>query len=221
VDGNKTPSLEELRTALSELEAKRQKKDRWSKLRKYFPSAALIISIISLLFTLYSSSSLGSVTLLEPSGYGIVRGIYPPQTDDGESSTSPRNARNGADHLFVPVEWRNNSGGTILIKEPRLVLVNEAGDNFPFFLLGEYPNIDAVFQDHTSYTLTNTFVLKPHAVTQNIAVFRIADSWAKENPEEYLRFHEGERYKVYAFYKQTPHNLSPGTAERFQQLFTS
>jgi hypothetical protein len=173
--------------------------------------AALFVSIFSVLLSWYWNSPIGDVSALEPSGYAIVRGIDP--TFEGEPG--PREGLGvgpyPSDHVVMPLEWANNSGSSILVKDPVLVFDPlgrdgpPAGDEIEFFLVGEFPEMSAqVFNGVNTkpHTFKNSLVIEPHTVIQSISVFRI-EGWFEE-PNQCFRFIPGQRYRVEIRYLRIP-----------------
>lgn len=173
--------------------------------------AALFVSIFSVMLSWYWNSPIGDVRALEPSGYAIVRGIDP--TFEGEPG--PQEGLGvgpyPSDHVVLPLEWANNSGSSILVKDPVLVFHQlgrdgrPVGEEIEFFLAGEFPEMSAqVFNGVNTkpHTFKNSLIIEPHTVIQSISVFRV-EGWFKE-PNECFRFIPGQNYRVEIRYLRIP-----------------
>ena len=73
---------------------------------------ALIVSLLSVSFTVYWNSPIGEVGPLEPSGYAVIRGMGV----EGGIGPLP------SDHIVFPVQWKNTSGRPVVIRKPELKL---------------------------------------------------------------------------------------------------
>lgn len=155
---------------------------------------AVVFSGISLIFTLVRNSALGEVGPVEPSAYGVVRGV------DRVQGIGPH----PSDHLLLPIEWKNASGRTAIVKQPRLTLQKlskegkKVGTEIVFTLAGEYPDVSTEsFQER--YSHKSAILIEPRSVTTNTLVFHIEDFWI-ENGGRYFRFAPYNRYKVNVTY---------------------
>jgi hypothetical protein len=173
---------------------------------------ALIVSLGSLGFSLYWVSPIGDVQAVDPTEIGIVRGIKP--EIEGTEETE-RLAEVPSDHIVMPLTWQNNSGTSVLVGTPKLVLqeFDQAPDDggvpigSPHYLLlvGEYPEIDpAVLSERHSepFSLRGSLVLQPHSVTQNMLVFRVM-GWEVE-PNRSFRIKGDTHYRVSIEYEKIP-----------------
>jgi len=159
---------------------------------------AAVVSIVSAAVTIYRTSPIGPVKTVMPlSAYAIVRGINPV----GLGAPAP------SDHLVLPLELSNNSGGTILLKEPILEL-HEIGTPknqiHTFFLNGEFEELSPkVFKNVHSHppSFTTSLVLEPHSVSQRVLVFRVSD-WHEAN--YCFRFHQGQKFEAVLSYERIP-----------------
>jgi hypothetical protein len=173
--------------------------------------AALFVSIFSVMLSWYWNSPIGDVRALEPSGYAIVRGIDPTFEGEPELHKGLGVGPWPSDHVVMPIEWANNSGSSILVKDPVLVFQeldrdgHPIGDEIRFFLIGEFPEISAqVFNNVNTkpHTFKNSVIIEPHTVIQSISVFRV-EGWFKE-PNQCFRFIPGENYRVELRYLRIP-----------------
>jgi hypothetical protein len=173
---------------------------------------ALVVSAASVFLSWYWNSPIGDVRPIEPSGYAIMRGLDP--TFEGEPG--PREGLGvgpyPSDHIVLPLEWANNSGSSILVKEPVLLLHKLGPDGEPtgsvyrFFLVGEFPEMSAkVFNDANTepHTFKNSLIIEPHTVMQSVSVFRVAKWWGGQ-PNQCLRFIPGETYQMEIRYLRIP-----------------
>jgi hypothetical protein len=173
---------------------------------------ALVVSATSVFLSWYWNSPIGDVRPIEPSGYAIMRGIDP--TFEGEPG--PREGLGvgpyPSDHLVLPLEWANNSGSSILVKEPVLLLHELGSDGEPtggvhrFFLVGEFPEMSAKVLNNANtepHTFKNSLIIEPHTVMESVSVFRVAKWWQRQ-PNECFRFIPGESYRVEIRYLRIP-----------------
>ena len=139
---------------------------------------ALTASIASLVFTLWYQLCGPRVTLYEPTGYAIIRGLY----------SFP------SDHIVLPLEWENSGGQTAVVRHPYLKLHNvQSGQDLIFGLAGEYAEISTeVFKDRYGYKIKRSFLLEPHAVSLRVLVFHISDWWDDKNENYDFRFLGGD-----------------------------
>lgn len=178
--------------------------------------AALVISSLTTVWTIgwtiYWSTSLGEVTPLEPSGYAIVRGVDPSFEGEPKPGEGVGVGPWPSDHIVLPIEWKNSSGSSALVRDPVLVFSevgqNEASTNgeIRFFLVGELPEISPTVLNNINekpYTFTNTIALEPHSVSQTFLVFRVED-WDDEN--NCFRFHQGQKFSVTMEFRREPEN---------------
>ncbi len=180
---------------------------------------ALVVSATSVFLSWYWNSPIGDVRPIAPSGYAIIRGLDP--TFEGEPG--PREGLGvgpyPSDHIVLPLEWANNSGSSILVKEPVLILHalgrngEPTGSTYKFFLVGEFPEMSAeVFSDANTepHTFKNSLIIEPHTVLQSVAVFRVARWWSGQ-PNECLRFIPGDSYRVEVRYLRIPEDPKVST----------
>jgi hypothetical protein len=196
--------------------------------------AALFVSIFSVLLSWYWNSPVGDVRPLEPSGYAIVRGMDPTFEGEADPQQGLGVGPYPSDHVVLPLEWANNSGSSILVKEPMLVFHqldregNRTGSAYRFFLVGEFPEVSAeVFNNVNTkpHTFKNSLIIEPHTVVQSASVFRVARWWSGQ-PNECFRFIPGESYEVEIKYLRIPEDpkvstwwrLSGASAERERSL---
>lgn len=147
----------------------------------------LLVSLLSVAIAFYSYdftvsyySDSGETTLLPPSGYAIIRGI--------------RHFR--SDHLVLPMEWKNTSGQSVLIRHPTLILREkdsqggESDRELEFPLAGEYQNISD-FEFEKNFVIKRSFILETHSISLRTFVFHI-EKWWDENSDNYdFRFLPG------------------------------
>ena len=171
---------------------------------------AAVVSIVSAAVTIYRTSPIGPVkTVMPMSAYAIVRGIDP--LGEGWGAPAP------SDHIVLPVELSNNSGSTVLLKEPILEL-HEIGTpknkNVTFFLNGEFEELSpGVFDNVNSHPpkFATSVILEPHSVSQRVLVFRVSD-WHETN--YCFRFHQGQEFEATLTYQRIP----PELRSRFPEL---
>lgn len=176
--------------------------------------AALFASIFSIMLSWYWNSPIGDVRALDPSGYAIIRGIDPRFEGEPDPQKGLGVGPYPSDHIVLPLEWANNSGSSILVKDPVLVFREldsdgqPTGDETRFLLVGEFPEVSAqVFNNVNTrpHTFKNSIIIEPHTVIQSISVFRV-DGWFKE-PNQCFRFIPGENYRVEIRYLRIPEDL--------------
>jgi len=172
---------------------------------------ALCVSFFSVMLSWYWNSPMGDVRPLEPSGYAIIRGIDPTFEGEAKQGEGLGVGPFPSDHVVLPLEWANNSGSSILVKEPMLVFHRldrsgkPTGDELRFFLVGEFPEMSAqVFNNVNTkpHTFKNSIVIEPHTVLQTVSVFRI-EGWFKE-PNQCFRFIPGQSYQVEIKFLRVP-----------------
>jgi hypothetical protein len=164
---------------------------------------ALLVSLATLAFTMYWNSPFGYVGSVEPSGYAVARG-YHFEIEGRELAAAP------SDHIVLPLEWQNNSGSSVLIKNPELVLYeldeagNDVGDPQHLFFIGDYPELSgqALASRNTDpHSYKSSLVLAPHSVSESVSVFRIK-KWLGDN---YLFRLKGDTdYRLEIEYDQIP-----------------
>jgi hypothetical protein len=173
---------------------------------------ALVISVLSIVFTLYRTSSFGEVTPQEASAYAIVRGVDPSYEGEPKPGEAVGVGPWPSDHVVFPIEWSNSSGSSALVRNPVLIFSELGQNNKPtgheitFFLVGEFPEISPTVLNNVNakpYTFTNTLVLEPHSVSQRTLVFRVED-WEGEGKNHCFRFHQGLRYNVSIEFSRIP-----------------
>jgi len=150
---------------------------------------ALIISLLSLAFTLWYHLYPGEVKPLKPSAYSIIREVGPFPSD----------------HLVIPMEWENTRGQPVLVRNPYLVLRaltpegKETGKELRFPLAGGYPEISSkTFAEHYEYfEHVNSFSLDPHSVSRKVLVFHVEQWWDDKSSLHKFRFKGNENYRVY------------------------
>jgi hypothetical protein len=136
-------------------------------------------SIITLLATLSPS---GSVHVIEPSSYAIIR-----QDTLGKPGWIAT-----AEHLVLPVEWENDYGRSVLIRGLELTVRELEGEsgNHKFHLVKEYPKIsEQAFK--SGYDFRNSLTLEPTSVSTRVLSFRSEDDFEFDPKTKYeltLRF---------------------------------
>lgn len=167
-------------------------KKKW-RVELVISAIALIVSIGALAFPLWFNLSSGNVQPFKPSGYSIIR----------EIDSFP------SDHIALPIEWENTGGRSVLVRHPYLVLRElgpdgkETGNEYRFFLAGEYPDISCnSFAER--YSIKQSFILDPHSVSLKVLVFHIEGWWneSKSNDLYKFRFTGGDNYRVYIGYQK-------------------
>lgn len=155
---------------------------------------ALFISAASFVFTLCLNSAIGEVRLLQLSAYAVIRGMGIEQGIGGFPS----------DHLVLPLQWKNASGGPVVIQQPELMLKElregeESGTEHVFTLAGEYPDISTQSFSNR-YSHKNSLLIDKKSVSFNTLVFHHKYYWDRngiQNKEGYnFRFKAGEEYRV-------------------------
>ena len=153
--------------------------------------AALLVSLLSLSFTLYWNSPAGDVRPLEPSGYAIIRGLGV----EGGIGPYP------SDHLVLPMQWKNASGRPVVIQTPELSLRKidggeVSGEQLVFTLAGMYPDIST---DSFSrrYIYNNSFLIEPHSVSVRTMVFHSEHFW---DTNAYFQFTAYDEFQVRVTY---------------------
>jgi len=91
------------------------------------------------LFTLYWNSPYSffakDVEPLEPSDLGVIRGLKP------QGDFADKVAKVPSDQILINMQWQNNTGSSVLIKDMHLVLTDTKNNSQEFFLVGEYPEL--------------------------------------------------------------------------------
>src|SRR5438132_12241719 len=89
-----------------------RKKKKWSR-AEVISSFAVTVSTVALALSILVNWTPGTIRLLSPAGYGIIRGIL---SDTGDHIMFP------SDHIFLPTEWQNTNGHPVLVRFPYLLL---------------------------------------------------------------------------------------------------
>lgn len=139
---------------------------------------ALLISIASFLFTLYLNSAIGEVRPLQLSAYAVIRGMGIEQGIGGFPS----------DHLVLPMQWKNASGGPVVIQQPELILHEvcdgkETGTQHIFTLAGEYPDISTQSFSHR-YSHKNSLLVDKKSVSLNTLIFHHKYYWDRNGIQD-------------------------------------
>jgi len=184
-----------------------------------FALLALFVSVATLIYTLLWNSSFGQVLPLEPTGFAIIRGIDP-------AGELERVGPFPSDHVVLPLEWTNNSGTSVLIKEVELVFSElgqpgeHASEPHKFFLVGTYDEISAEVLTHANselHTFKNSLIVQPHETTRNVLVFR-ESGWGENDTN--FRFRAGEKYQVDVEYRHIQKGIIGNKDEsRSENLF--
>jgi len=172
---------------------------------------ALFVSLASMAFTLYWNSPIGDVQPVSPTALGIVRGMK--VEIEGVEGTE-RLAEAPSDHIVLPLTWQNDSGSSVLVKTPKMVLqeLDKApeeggvltGKVHSLLLNGEYPEVSpTVFSKRKSepFSFKGSLVLEPHSVSQNLLVFRVME-WEGDNYT--FRLKGDTHYRIDIEYEQVP-----------------
>lgn len=173
-----------------------EKQGKQEKSIDNYARAALVVSIVAVLFTgiictitycsyVYNISP-GEIHPLEPSGYAIVREIPP----------------HPSDHIVIPLEWENIGGQEELVRHCNLILYEIGPDGKKtenksrFLLAGEFPEM-ANRSFVQGYVIKESFIVDPHSILPKILVFHIENWWNESNETSYnFKFHNGENYQV-------------------------
>lgn len=141
---------------------------------------ALLVAGASFYHTWNYNSSRGVVEALAPAGYAVVRGY----------ATFP------SDHFILPIEWNNDTGKSVLIRDLRLHLTPSWGDAQVFLLAGEYPEIsDASLS--VPYSHKNSFIVAAHSVELKVLMFHTEKWWDEDEALDYqFRFEPGMEYSA-------------------------
>ena len=170
--------------------------------------APIIISTLGLSLTLLAGSTIGSVEPITPSGYGIIRDF------PGAESRQP--VPPNQDNIFIPLTWKNTTGSSVLLQEPRVVLTeygqegnldgeqscanNQASPlRLCFFLVGEHSDISRETMTSKRPALKDNILLEPHSVTQNVLVFRPVKYWDPNNTGDYWNPDNPENAEPFEF----------------------
>jgi hypothetical protein len=113
------------------------------------------------------------------------------------------------------LEWENNTGTTILIRDPRLTFHEleldgePTGDELRFYAVDRLPGLSSeVLQTMQSNPATTgsvfptSILVEPHSVAQSVLVFRV-EGWFKP-PNQCFRFIPGQSYRVDIQYTRFP-----------------
>ena len=132
----------------------------------WWTKGSLIVGLFALLasgLALYLTwSPMGEVEAMSPGSYAIIR-----QDTLGKPGFVAT-----AEHLVLPVEWRNEKGTSVLVRRMELVVEKEGGgDQQVFYLVKEYPQVSgqAFSKD---YDFKTSLVLEPHSVETRVLSFR-------------------------------------------------
>lgn len=200
--------------------------DKRDRVTAFTAILAIVVSIVSLGFTLFWNSPIGEVQPIEPTEIAIVRGIR--WNIEGTEGTE-RLATAPSDHIVMPLSWQNNSGSSVLIHAPRLVLreLSKApedggvptGDKHSLLLYGEYSEVSiSVFSgiEAKPPDLRGSLVLEPHSATQNILMFRVMH-WEGDNKD--FRIKGDTHYRVSIEFEQIPTLETLGIPKGFHSSF--
>lgn len=179
---------------------------------------SLIISILALTISIsaliYSSLPFGEVRPIEPSAYGIIRG----ERDLPDVNKPPITP---SDNLFLDIEWINNCGQSVLIKEPKLVLIPKVTNDpnktsiITFEMAGEYDGFKQGFISQ-EFIRKKSIVLAPHSISDHTLIFHIEHWSEKENPAYYFKFYGDEHYEMKIQYNE----IRPGIPIIWENLLT-
>jgi hypothetical protein len=184
----------------------------------YLPIMISLVSVLVTVATFYTvSNPWGSVGLADaPAGWVIVRGIAP--ILEGESEPGALRTRPyPSDHVVMPLEFVNNTGGTILIRDMVLVFSKlgtdgqPIGDQIRFFKVDKVPTISneeiADLQKNVStssrdFTSARDLQIEAHSVATTLGVYRV-EGWLAP-PNECFRFIPGDVYEVDLEFRRVP-----------------
>lgn len=163
------------------------------KFTDYVSAIALIVSLITFLFTWYRTSPIGAVSPLEPSGFAVIRGV---ETEQGIGPFP-------SDHLVLPMQWKNTSGRPTVVQRPELHLYKihdgrKTSEKLVFTLAGEYPDISTgSFSER--YIHKNSFSIAPHSVSLVTQIFHHKEFW---NTGRTFTFNVGDEHEVVVKYRR-------------------
>jgi hypothetical protein len=152
----------------------------WKQIKFY----TLIISILAFVssgFAIYRTEQYRSsdpiITVHEPTGYAISRGLF----------SFP------SDHLIIPIEFENSGGRNAIIRYPSLKLYNKnTGKEHVFYLAGKFDEISTKsFQDKFGYEIMNSFIIEQHSISLKNLVFHIKDWWDENAQNHKFKFMGG------------------------------
>src|SRR5215216_4654330 len=78
----------------------------------------ITISVLGLALGLLANSTIGSVEPIKPAGYGMIRNSFLPK----ELQTPVLEGIQNQDNIMLPITWKNTTGSSILLEEPRIAL---------------------------------------------------------------------------------------------------
>jgi hypothetical protein len=146
-------------------------------------------------------SSDPKITVHEPTGYSISRGLF----------SFP------SDHLIIPVEFENSGGKNAIIRYPSLKLLNKNNSKkHVFYLAGEFDEISTKsFQDKFGYEIKNSFIILPHSISLKNLVFHIKDWWDENGKNYDFKFKSPDCYTVKITYQV---NQEPFVEKRLTEI---
>lgn len=162
--------------------SKAKEERRWH-IQTGIPVAALLVSAVSLYFSIYGTP--GTIRPIKPTGYCIIRGDGPFPSD----------------HIVLPLEWENTSGKPIVIRQPELILHEQdgngqkAGNKYRFILAGEYQEISNE-EFIKQYAFKNSFVVEARSIPLKVLMFHYERWWDDTDKFYNIQFKSGQRYKV-------------------------
>jgi len=188
---------------------------KWGCIWGYvLPVFGLIATIAAPLATLAIVLPIGNVSVVKPSGFGVIR------APDGDYKS---------DRLVLPVEWNNPTGASTIITRPRLEIheleeisqessgdqqyastvdENEEGarksiKKWCFVLAGEYPDLsqESLSEPHIH---KNAVSIEPQTTSSNVLVFHAKRWWDSKSPGRTFQFEPNEHYRIYLDYVQVP-----------------
>jgi hypothetical protein len=147
-----------------------------------------------------------------PMGYGIVRGIDPTFNDEPEPTEGLGVGPYPSDHVVMPLEFINNTGNEVLIKNPRLVFIalgdsgELTGEGVRFLMIGELRELSnqelaGIQSQSDAYSSSNSIPIESHSAAKSVPLFRVEKWW-----EEYacFRFIPGQAYQVVLEFERVP-----------------
>ena len=165
---------------------------KWIAAAVFISLFALIVSFISLC----DDISPGKVQILKPSGYGFIREIDPFPSD----------------HIVLPLVWENSGGRPVYVRHPYLVLRElgpegkQTGNNYCFFVAGEYPDISTKFFQE-GHTIRDSFIIDPHSTEKRVLLFHIKDWWDNRSAAYNFTFAGGKNYSVEMGYNYSTYGV--------------
>jgi hypothetical protein len=187
------------------------KPNAWPALKTAVGAVITAVSATVAVLTFYvSANPWGQVSIVdEPMGFGIMRGVQINADESVPGIIDP------SDCVYMPLDWFNNTGGTVLAKDPTLVF-SELGkkgkltdENLRFQMVGRLPSVS--FGDlqelntgvsSKTFTYANSVLIESRSVAQSVGIFRPQNG--RNLPTQGFRFQGGDSYRIEIEFERYP-----------------